>query len=74
VIKLISFIVITQFFHFNELKMLRQPGYLIFKVKPTIFFYIVYIYILLTVKVFIFVVFLRTKVFSSFDKLKIEPL
>jgi len=36
-IKSISFIVSTQFFHFNELKFLRQPGYLIFLVKPTIF-------------------------------------
>jgi len=31
-IKSISFIVLTQFFHFNELKILRQPF------KPTIFF------------------------------------
>jgi len=38
VIKSISFIVLTQFFHFNELKILRQPGYLFFQVKPTIFF------------------------------------
>jgi len=30
VIKLISFIVLTQFFHFNELKILRQPAYLSF--------------------------------------------
>jgi len=37
-IKSTSFIVLTQFFHFNELKILRQPGYLIFEVKPTIFF------------------------------------
>jgi len=29
-IKSIFFIVLTQFFHFNELKILRQPGYLIF--------------------------------------------
>jgi len=29
-IKSISFIVLTQFFHFNELKFLRQPGYFIF--------------------------------------------
>jgi len=29
VIKSISFIVLTQFFHFNELKILRQPGYFI---------------------------------------------
>jgi len=41
-IKSTSFIVLTQFFHFNELKILRQPGYLIFEVKPTIFFYSVY--------------------------------
>jgi len=42
VIKSISLIVLTQFFHFNELQILRQPGYFIFKVfqvKPTIFFY-----------------------------------
>jgi len=29
-IKSISFVVLTHFFHFNQLKMLRQPGYLIF--------------------------------------------
>jgi len=29
-IKFISFIVLTQFFHSNELKILRQPGYLFF--------------------------------------------
>jgi len=29
-IKSISFIVLTQFFNFNELKILRQPGYLFF--------------------------------------------
>jgi len=28
--KSISFIVLTQFFQFNELKMLRQPDYFIF--------------------------------------------
>jgi len=38
-IKSISFIVLTQFFHVNEIKILRQPGYFFFKVKPTIFFY-----------------------------------
>jgi len=40
-IKLISF-VLTHFFQFNQLKILRQPGYLIFQVKPTIFFFTVY--------------------------------
>jgi len=35
----ISFIVLTHFFQFNQLKILRQPGYLFFQVKPTIFFY-----------------------------------
>jgi len=40
-IKSISFIALTQFFHFNELKVLRQPGYFIFQVKPTIFFFTV---------------------------------
>jgi len=30
VIKLITFIVLTQFFHVNELKILRQSGYLFF--------------------------------------------
>jgi len=34
----ISFIVLTRFFQLNELKILRQPGYLL-QVKPTIFFY-----------------------------------
>jgi len=29
-IKLISFIVLTHVFHFNQLKILRQPGYLFF--------------------------------------------
>jgi len=28
-INLISFIVLTYIFHFNELKILRQPGYFI---------------------------------------------
>jgi len=37
-IKSISFIVLTHFFQFNQLK-IRQPGYLLFKVKPTIFFF-----------------------------------
>jgi len=37
--KSISFIVLTQFFNFNELKVLRQPGYFIFLVKQTISFY-----------------------------------
>jgi len=37
-IKSFSFIVLTHFFQFNELKILRQPGYLLFKVKPSIFF------------------------------------
>jgi len=32
-IKSIAFIVLTQFFHFNELKILRQPF------KPTMFFF-----------------------------------
>jgi len=35
VIKLISYIVLTHFFHFNELKILRQPGnFYNQKVKP----------------------------------------
>jgi len=29
-VKLIYFIVLTHFFQFNQLKMLRQPGYLLF--------------------------------------------
>jgi len=29
-VKLISFIVLSHFFQFNELKILRQPGYLLF--------------------------------------------
>jgi len=29
-VKSISFIALTQFFNFNELKVLRQPGYFIF--------------------------------------------
>jgi len=41
-IKLISFIVLTRFFHFNELKILRQPGYLIFKLNQQYFFFTVY--------------------------------
>jgi len=38
-IKSFSFILLTHFFQFNELKILRQPGYLLFWVKPSIFFY-----------------------------------
>jgi len=34
----ISFIVLTQFLHFNELKILRQPGYLFFKLNQQYFF------------------------------------
>jgi len=37
-IKSISFIFLTHFFQFNQLKVLRQPGYLIL-IKLTIFFY-----------------------------------
>jgi len=40
-VKLISFIVLTHFFQFNELKILRQPSYLF---KPSIFFFTVYAY------------------------------
>jgi len=29
-VKLIYFIVLTHFFQFNQLKILRQPGYLLF--------------------------------------------
>jgi len=29
-VKLISFIVLPHFFQFNEVKILRQPGYLLF--------------------------------------------
>jgi len=32
-IKSLSFIVLTHFFQFNELKILRQPGYLLFKLN-----------------------------------------
>jgi len=39
-IKSISFIVLTHFFQFNELKILKQPGYLLF----SIFFYSVLLY------------------------------
>jgi len=39
-IKLISFIVLTHFF-----KILRQPGNSLFKVKPTIFFYSVKLFL-----------------------------
>jgi len=37
-IKSISFIGLTHYFWFNQFKILRQPGYLLFKVKPTTFF------------------------------------
>jgi len=41
--KAISFIVLTQFFHFNELKILGQSGYFIFfKLNQQYFFYSVY--------------------------------
>jgi len=45
-IKSFSLIVLTHFFHFKELKILRQPGYLLFKVKPTIFFLVLYLWCL----------------------------
>jgi len=38
-IKSISFILLTKFFHFNELKILRQPGYKFFKLNQQYFFY-----------------------------------
>jgi len=37
-IKSISFIVFTQFFHFNELKILRQPGLFLLIFISTYFF------------------------------------
>jgi len=37
-IKLISFIVLTHFFQFNHLKILRQPGYLLFKLNQQYFY------------------------------------
>jgi len=37
-VKLISFIVLTQFFQFSELIILRQPGYF-FKLNHQHFFY-----------------------------------
>jgi len=37
-VKLISFIVLTHFFQFNELKILMQPGYLLFKLNHPYFF------------------------------------
>jgi len=43
-----SFIEITHFFHFNELKILRQPGYLLFKLNQQYIF---------TVQYFIFLAF-----------------
>jgi len=41
VIKLISFIVLTYCFHFNELKIFRKPGYFFFflKLNQQYFFY-----------------------------------
>jgi len=38
-IKLISFIVLTHFFQFNQLKILRQPAYLHFKLNQQYFLY-----------------------------------
>jgi len=43
-IKSISFIVLTYFFQFNQLKMLRQAGYLLFNLNQQ-YFYSIYIYI-----------------------------
>jgi len=37
-IKSISFFVLTHFFPFNQLKILRQPGCLIFKLNEQYFF------------------------------------
>jgi len=38
VVKSFSFIVLTHFFQFNELKFLKQPGYLLFKLNHQYFF------------------------------------
>jgi len=37
-IKSFSFIVLTHFFQFNQLKILRQPGYYFFKLNQQYFF------------------------------------
>jgi len=54
-IKSFSFIVLAHFFRFNQLKILRQPGYLIFLNKPTIFFTVYlkaqYIFLILKLKI-----------------------
>jgi len=44
-IKSIAFIVLTQFFHFKELKILRQPGYFIFFKLNQQYFFTVYLFI-----------------------------
>jgi len=41
-IKLISFVVIPHLFQFNQLKTLRQPGYLLFKLNQQYFFTVYY--------------------------------
>jgi len=43
-VKLISFVVLTHFFQFNELKILRQPGYFLyfFKLNHQYFFFTVW--------------------------------
>jgi len=40
-IKLISFIVLTHFFQFNQLKILRQPGDLLFKLSQQYFLHFI---------------------------------
>jgi len=37
-IKSVFFFVLTKFVHFNELKILRQPGYFIFMLNQQYFF------------------------------------
>jgi len=39
-VKLISFIVLTHVFQFNQLKILSQPGYLLFKLNSVLTAYI----------------------------------
>jgi len=58
-IKLISFIVLTHFFQFNHLKILRQPRLLTFKLNQQyIYIYILYIY---CIYIYIFTVIRHTR-------------
>jgi len=64
-VKWISFIVLTHFFQSNELKILRQPGYLLFLIKPSIFFYSVETYFHIVVRLLLLNLYFINQTYSK---------